>query len=169
MQRDQERQRELEAAIRDAVEAQKASARTQAPLRKAKRNNTALLGVLLLTWAGIAWLWIARPAWVFQPDAQPPLSAEQEEAALRFAMYLQRGRVEAYRQRHGVWPGSVADLEQREDGIEIELEGSGFLLTGKRAGHVLVLHSGMNADSFLGNSINLLRNARAAARNPRTP
>jgi hypothetical protein len=166
--RDQERQRELEAAIRDAVEAQKAAARTQAPLRKAKRNNKALLGVLLLTWAGIAWLWIARPAWVFQPDGQPPLSAEQEEAALRFAMYLQRGRVEAYRQRHGVWPGSVADLDQREEGVDFELEGSGYLLTGRRAGNYLVLRSGMNADSFLGNSINILRSAQATDRNPRT-
>jgi len=168
LQRDFERRKELEDAIRAAVDSRKAAESAPAKLTKARRNNKALLAVLLLTWASMAYLWIARPAWVFQPDAPQPLNSEQEQAALRFAMYLQRGRVEAYLREHGRLPASVADLDQREEGVELEFEGGQYLLVGRRAGHELLLNSRMNADSFLGNSIDVLRGVRAAAGTPRT-
>lgn len=162
MRRDPARRQELHEAIQAAVESRQGGD-SPARLRRARSGNFALITVLLLTWACIAWLWIARPAWLFAPPARVQYTPDQEEAALRFAIYLQRSRVEAHARRHGTLPESLAEVEPREDGVEMIRDSDGYELIGQRGALQLRLHRRMDADSFLGNSLSRLQDARGPA------
>ncbi len=163
MQRDPRRREELENAIRAAVESRPDP---KAPTRRQRdRTSTGtLITLLLITWAAIAWLWIARPGWLFAPPARAPYTAEQEEAALRFSLYLQRSRIEAHAREHGRLPESLAELELREEGVDMLRDSNGYQLVGRRGALELRLDRRMNVDSFLGNSVQVLRDAASGAR-----
>lgn len=57
-------------------------------------------GVLLLV---TAWLWLLPPAFL-RIDPPEPQPIEQEDASLRFAMYVQAQRIKAYREATGRYP-----------------------------------------------------------------
>lgn len=160
---DQQRWDTLEAAVRDAVRSQPAEheARTSRPKAGAKRTTILLL---LLTWTIIAWIWSTRPAFLFGDTMTAVQSAEVEAASLRFAMFLERGRVEQYVRRHGVLPTSLGDAGPVEAGVTMLRTSDGYALLGQRGATQLRLTSAMSADSFLGSSIDVLRRAGTSPR-----
>lgn len=155
---DWERRQKLEEALRDAVKDRQPSPAEHRSARRGgrKRNPAVAVAILVLGWACIGWVWLARPAFVFGPADPPPPSAEVREASLRFAMFLEYRRVEAYRAQRGRLPTALTEAGPVEEGVSYQRAGSGFTLIGQRDGITLRLTDAMNPDSFLGRSLEVL-------------
>lgn len=155
---DQQRWDQLEAAVRDAVETSQGNI---AGRRRATKVTTppgrTLILLSLLLWTFIAWIWSTRPAFLFGEPVRATVSAEVDEASLRFALYLERGRVDAYMRRAGQLPATLSATGTVEAGVSMVRTSDGYQLVGRRGASELQLSSRMNADSFLGNSLQVLR------------
>lgn len=152
--------------LRDAVRGVMESKRIEASERKAafasakKRDDRQLPMVLLLgaLTAILAWAWIARPAVIFGgPPAPIVLSPARAEAQARYALFLERARVDAYRRSHGRNPDQLADAGPVEDGVTYTMSGQGFMLERTANGKVLRLDHAIRPDSFLGGSLDILQ------------
>lgn len=158
-----ERNERLESAVREAVDDQierDRADRAQSPPR-GKRQQGGLIVLLLLSWAAIGWIWSTRPAFIFGPEAGG-LSAERQEASLRFGMVLEQARAREFKERTGRWPASLVELgdEVAADGVVGMPSGAGFLITGAAGDVHLELTDRMDSDSFLGESLEILRTDR---------
>jgi hypothetical protein len=134
---------------------------TPAEARVAQRANrrrgpAAAIVIIVLGWSFMAWVWLTRPPFLFGPDAPPPASAEVTEASLRFAMYLEHQRLEAFAASRGRFPAALAQAGAVEDDVSYERTSTGFVLLGARDGVSLRLTSAMDVDSFLGRSLDVL-------------
>jgi hypothetical protein len=70
--------------------------------RRSERGTRGYLRVIVLVVVA-AWLWIFPPPILrIEPPAPPPRA--EEEASLRFAMYVQAQRIEAFRREEGHLP-----------------------------------------------------------------
>ncbi len=123
-----------------------------------RASPTAIVACCVAGWAAVAWVWIAQPSWLFGAK-EPPLSPAQEIAQQRFAVYLTRGRVEAFRGDSGYYPASMRAVGDSEDGVVYQRTGSGYLIQSAAGGLQLRLTDRTNPDSFLGNSLQLLSSA----------
>ncbi len=149
---EQQRREALYEAVREVLPAEDPAVRPVPP----PRNRRAVLA-LALGWGFLGYIWIARPGWIFGPATDSVLSADRREAALRFTLYLERGRVEGFTEEHGRLPGSLAEAGPVDEGVDWRPDGSGYVLTGELQGQTLRLSSAMDADSFLGRSLDVLR------------
>lgn len=156
---DWERRQKLEQALREAVQPRTPSpAEARMANRQGRRTNPAVVAVsLALGWGFIAWIWIAQPEFLFGPGAPPPPSLEVQEARLRYAMFLERSRIEAHVRTRGRLPATLAQAGPVEDSVFYERTGSGYVLIGERGPLRLRLTNLMSADSFLGESLEVLR------------
>lgn len=162
---DNKRKQRLEDAVRDAVKRQRAkySEETEAALKPAWRRVWLLATLLIVSWGGIAWIWLARPAYIFGPDANSGWNAQRHEASLRFEMMLTRGRIEDFKEENGKLPNSLAELGDGEDddvGVSLVRSGDSYTLIGRDSSITLRLNEAMSVDSFLGNSLDILRQNR---------
>lgn len=156
---ERERLRQLEEAVREAVKERTptpAEARISARAASANRKTT-LVVVLVGTWILLGWFWMARPEWAFGRRPPPPPSAELAEARMRFALYLMKGRIDAYRSQRGRLPADLTDVGRVEAGVAMRPTLQGYELVGQVGQTTLRLASTMNADSFLGRSLDLLQ------------
>jgi hypothetical protein len=159
---EKERRESLEAAIRDAM-----APRAPSPAESRRRMHQPATGLpprllvltMLLTWSLIAWIWFSQPAFLFGPRVAAEVSPATQEASLRFALYLERSRVDSYRQRQGRLPTDLSVTGPVEDGVSMVRAGEGYDLIGRRGILELRLTDRMNADSFLGTSLDVLRRA----------
>lgn len=155
---DQERQDALEAAVRDAVATH--AQRPAAPRRAAPphRQTPLILGVLA-GWVVIGWIWLAQPAALFDPAPVPEASPATREARLRFGMYLQHQEIAAFARDSGRLPHALSELAiDPAEGIRWEVDAQGaWALVGTDGEVTLRLTEGMAADSFLGQSLAILR------------
>ena len=137
-------------AAEDAAAREKRLSPTTARRRK-------LLPFLVLTWVGLAWVWIARPALIFEPERPRRHTPAEMEALARNALYLQRARVEWFRAESGRLPGVLGEAGDVEEGVSYILTPPDFVLV-TRAGksQSLQLTNRMNADSFLGDALGRL-------------
>lgn len=155
---DQQRWDQLEAAVRDAMESSHGNKGTGGKsARAAKTPGRTQVLFSLLVWVFIAWIWSTRPAFLFGELERTASSPAVDDATLRFALYLQRGRVEAYMRRTGKSPASLSATGTVEDGIAFVRTSDGYHLVGRRGAIELQLDRRMDADSFLGNSLHVLR------------
>ncbi len=153
---DRERLELLESALQDAVKDRtqsEAEARNARRGRERRRNPAFAWATVLVGGALLAYLWTARPAWVFVTAEAPTMTAEEEESTLRFALYLERNRIDAFRQREGRLPASLDEAGPVEAGVDYLREGNSFALEGRRGALQLRLSAAMDSDSFLGNAI----------------
>jgi hypothetical protein len=128
------------------------------PPRPPASSRRAVLAIIA-GWLFLIWIWSTRPAWIF--GEQPPrLSAAQQQAEARYALFLMRQRVEEYRIANGALPSALSDLDRVEDGIRFRPETNGYALVASVGTDSFVLTSRMNADSFLGNALRVLQSAR---------
>lgn len=159
-----ERKKELGDALKSVLIAQNEAASELREVRELrKRQNsqatyqTGLLLFIVAAWAFIAYLWIARPAFIFSAQPSAPLTADQREAHMRYAIYLQRGRVATYLAEKHRLPESLRETGSVEAGVEYErLTENSYDVFGTVDGTLLRLSDKMSADSFLGDAIRRL-------------
>lgn len=89
------------------------------------------LAALLVLIAVTVWLWVLPPPWLIAPAPAGPSAAEQE-AGLRFGVYLQAQRIRVYELEHGVLPRTLDAAGPTIPGLTYELVGEGvYELTGE--------------------------------------
>jgi hypothetical protein len=158
---DRERHEALEDAVRDAVATH--AERAEVPRAvAAPRREAPLVAAIVLGWVLIGWIWLSKPAVVFGPAPVPEITRQEREARLRFAMYLHHQEIVAFAQDSGRLPHSLEELSvDREEAVQLAFDASGgWALTGTDETLSLRLTEGMSADSFLGRSLETLRNSR---------
>lgn len=117
-------------------------------------------GLALLLAVG-GWVFGTRPEWVFPP---PPVveSPEVTMASMRLALVRERQLVERYRRAHGRLPATLAEAGSLTGSITLAAGPDGsYLLRAVEGGAALELHSSDNTESFLGNSLQIILNARS--------
>lgn len=108
----------------------------------------------LLIIAGWLWLMPPEPLRMNPPDPQP---VAQEEAALRFAMYLQAQRILAYRQEAGRLPLTLETAGPPLPGMEYTLLQDGlYQLTGSTDRLTLTYRSDLPLDTFVGTGADIV-------------
>ena len=158
---DRKSQQELGEAVRDVLDSQRESEGELRHIRAARKERDAhtkyqpgLLLFIVAAWGFIGYAWVARPAYLFGGAPRSTLSAVQREARMRYAIYLQRGRVEAYRAAKGRLPESLREAGAVESGVEYErTTEADYQISGSVDGTVLRLSDRMSADSFLGDAL----------------
>jgi hypothetical protein len=158
---DQERHQALEAAVRDAVATH--AQRLETPRSAAPPSReTPLIAFILMGWAAIGWIWLARPAMIFGPTVAAEAPVAEREARLRFGMYLHHQEIVAFTQDSGRLPTSLAELAlEAPDGVQLEFDPQGaWALVGTDGELTLRLTETMSADSFLGTSLATLQGSR---------
>jgi hypothetical protein len=122
-----------------------------------KKVGVALVCVPLLAFCVYSW-W-ARPAWIWGAARAVPVV--EQDANLRFAMYLLAQRIESYRAAHGALPVSLDALQDSLPGVAYAmLSDSLFELTTSRAGAPIVFRSDDSVDAFLGNATAIVQGYR---------
>ena len=121
---------ELLAAYDRLVESERTKAATPPPSYSPRRTGPWQWVVLAAMWGFLAYIWVGRPGWLFQPALGGP--AVDAEASLRFAMYLERQRVTEYHANHGRLPLTLEEAGDMEEGIGYErVSDSTFILRGQ--------------------------------------
>lgn len=128
--------------------------------RQGTRWGVAGPGLVVLLAVG-GWLMGTRPEWVFPP---PPMaeSPEVTMASMRLALIRERHLVERFRLTHGRLPATLEEAGSASGTISLAAGPDGtYLLRAVEAGAALELHSSDNTESFLGNSLQIILNARS--------
>ncbi len=150
---DQQRREALYEAVRELVSDGEPEAD---PVPPPRRSSRALLA-LAFGWMFLGYIWIARPSWIFGERIDPVLTAERRDAALRFTLYLEQGRIEEFADENGRLPNDLAEVGPVEEGVSWRHDGDGYDLTGELQGQTLRLSRQMDPDSFLGGALGVLR------------
>jgi hypothetical protein len=142
-------------ALRDvmqhAVQAEQAAAVRRAPRARGYGTVVACAIVLLVC----AWSFVVRPEFIWgKPAAE--ITAEREEAAIRFAMHLLARRAESHRAAYGEYP-LAGDLPTDSTIHYTRLSDSAFQIAASVRGRRLVLASSDDLAAFLGNSASLIQ------------
>ncbi|MEP6590137.1 MAG: hypothetical protein ABJC19_03040 [Gemmatimonadota bacterium] len=162
---EQDRRNQMGAALEEVLIAQRTSEGELRAYRAAEeargtrvRYQPGLVVFIVVAWGLIAAAWIARPSFIFGVSASRAISAEQREAKMRYAIYLQGARIERFRHESGRLPESLRELGTGvERGVEFErTDVVHYQLVGTVDGRVLRLSDQMSADSFLGDAIRSL-------------
>lgn len=115
-----------------------------------QRRRKAMVGLLVLVWGALGWIWAAQPAWVFSPSMG--IAAETrftEEEGLRYGMFLQASRIREFQLEFGRLPESIQEAGEAEEGLSYVVSGDRWTLTGTAGGRPLVLTSDMSPEAFL--------------------
>lgn len=158
---EQTRRQELTSAVQAVLESKRDAASQEREDRvvaeRRARRQPALAVLLVVGWGVLGWLWITQPAAIFGEKPLATRSPALAEASMRYALYLQRARIEDHRRSHGRLPATLSAMGQVENSVTYGLNGAGYVLEGTANGSLLRLTSGMATDSFLGSSVTLLR------------
>lgn len=153
--------RQLLEAFDGVVNRERVKALESRSLPLARRTHGIMLVVCVLAWGALAYVWLAKPAWLFPGDAAASLSPAEKETRLRFGMYLERERVLDFRKRYHRLPSALAEAGSVEAGIEYSKSGdSTFVVSAMVHDSLLTLNESQNADE-------LLRPTGIRASNPR--
>lgn len=106
---------------------------------------------LVLAAIGNVYLWVGQPAWLVG-ERPGPLTVEREEGILRFQMYVQAQRIEAFRTQFGRLPSTLEETGDPFPGMSYRVTGpSSWELLGVSDRARLVLLSSQPIHEFLGN------------------
>jgi hypothetical protein len=127
---------------------------TTAPPRSVKTGGgrtiaLALICIPMLAFA--AYAWIARPEFLWGPGVKA-LPPAQEEAGIRFSMFLLAQRIQAFYERTGRYPTSLAEVEDSVPNVRYVSMDSVFELRTGLKGKAIILRSDRSMDDFLGQS-----------------
>ncbi len=152
---------ELRNAVRNVIDSKRQEAMERkaaiAAAKHREQRQAPMVLLLAVLSATLAWAWIARPAAIFgSPPAPAVLTPARAEAQARYALFLERARVDAYRQVHGRNPAQLADAGPVEDDVTYTISGQGFVLERPVNGKVLRMDHATRPDSFLGGSLDIL-------------
>lgn len=111
---------------------------------------TWLVFVLLCIVSG--YLWLGSPAFL-RPAPPPPLPARLVEAGLRVEVTLQAMRVNAYRDREGSLPVSLAEAGNPSTTVRyVRDDDQGYQLSADQGEVHVAYSSGESLEAFLGNA-----------------
>ncbi|HET7109386.1 MAG TPA: hypothetical protein VFI41_00825 [Gemmatimonadales bacterium] len=114
-----------------------------------------VVSVLALLAIG-AWLYAARPDWIFA-RGMPSQSPALREASLRLAMAMQYERIEQYRDSAGHLPARLSDLGAATGNLTYTTtQFGGFVLEGSDSTLQLTLRSDDSLRTFVGNSYEIV-------------
>ncbi len=106
--------------------------------------------VLVVVLVVAAWLWILPPAFL-RVEPPPPQPIEKEEASLRFVIYAQARRLDAYRQQTGRYPERLEEAGPPLPGMTYaRLHADLYQLTGSTDRLTLTYISDLPLENFLG-------------------
>ncbi|MEX2153025.1 MAG: hypothetical protein WD825_06765 [Gemmatimonadaceae bacterium] len=147
-------------ALRDVMEhAVKVQKEITAP-NKRKATNGRAVGASLICIPALAFCvysYVARPAFIWGPGPQP-LPPAQQEAGMRFSMFLLAQRVEGYRHAQGVYPQSLDVIGEQLEGVRYALlSDSLYELRTTEGGKQIVFRSNESVDAFLGNTTAIIQ------------
>lgn len=142
--------RDLLAAYDQVVEREREKARTTDTPARRRRTSAAIVVLCVVSWGWLGYTWLARPAWLFAPDQGTPRTAAEQEATLRFGMYLEAERVRDHLELNHRLPESLGEAGDLEEGVEYQITGdSTFVLTGAMGATSLRLASSDDIQEFL--------------------
>lgn len=142
--------RELLAAFDQVVNREHVRAVERASKPLARRTSLAIAVVCVFAWGGLAYTWIAKPAWLFPKDPWADMTPQAKEHELRFAIYLERERVLDFRKQNGRLPSTLAEAGPLEQGVEYVVTGdSTFVISGEINGVQLRLAENEPAEELL--------------------
>lgn len=139
----------LEVLEHEKTQAARARALEEAERQKRKRPRgpywlVAVLAVLA------AWLWLFPPG-ILRLEAPPEQPVAEEEASLRFTMYLQAQRIKAFRDEQGRLPETLDEAGPPLPGMEYtRLNTDLYQLTGATDRLTLTYRSDLPLEDFLG-------------------
>lgn len=122
---------------------------SRAPLRPKRGVSPVWYALILLAIVGNAYLWLARPAWV-SGGSEVGAGTVDEEGRLRYQVYVQAARIEAYRRAQGQLPGTQDELGGVPEGIRYERTGpESWELTGASGDLRVTFRSSDEMEGFL--------------------
>ena len=149
----------LDVLEHEKTQAARSKALEEAERQKRKRQRTPYWPVAVLL-VITAWLWIFPPAFL-RLDPPPPQPIEQEEAALRFTMYVQAQRIKAFREESGRLPGSLEEAGQPLPDMRYTvLQPDLYQLTGSTDRVTLTYRSDLPLEEFVGSGADVLDEAQ---------
>lgn len=157
---DRKHDQALEDAMRETIAAHTRRAE-EPPPPPPPRRAVLRIALILAGWATIGWIWLARPAAIFGPTQAGEVPVAEREARLRFAVYLRHEDLVAFRNDSGRLPHSLDELGAEDpEGVTLTYDPEGaWTLEGTDQELKVRLVERMSADSFLGRSLDLLRQA----------
>ena len=145
----------LEVLEHEKTQAARARALEEAERQKQKEQRGPYWPVFVLL-AITAWLWLFPPAFLSM-DPPPPQPVEQEEAALRFTMYLQAQRIKAFRLAEGRLPETLEEAGEPLPGMRYtRLHADLYQLTGATDRVTLTYRSDLPLDEFVGSGADVV-------------
>jgi hypothetical protein len=121
--------------------------------RKRRRGPVWPVAVLLVI---TAWIWLFPPGFL-RMDPPPRQPVEQEEAALRFAMYLQAQRIKAFVLANDRLPASLEEAGPPLPGMRYTvLHADLYQLTGATERVTLTYRSDLPLGEFVGSGADVL-------------
>ncbi len=107
------------------------------------------------TWIGIAYIWMGTPGWL-TVDPPPVRTVAEESNALRFNLFLQSQRVEAYRTERGRLPYVLDEAGPRFRGMEYRRrDNRQYQITGRSNRVELRYYSRQSPLAFVGEAASL--------------
>ena len=145
----------LEVLEHEKTQAAKARALEEAERQMSKKQGGPYwpVGVLLII---TAWLWLFPPAFL-RLDPPEPQPVAQEEAALRFTMYIQAQRIKAFRQEHNRLPENLEEAGPPLPGMRYTvLHSELYQLTGATDRVTLTYRSDLPLQEFVGSGADVI-------------
>lgn len=157
---EQVRARALAEVLRDQL--QRAEAARVAEERRGRRARVRR-GVLIGTWAVVAYVWLATPSWL-RVEPPPPPAVAAEAQSLRLNVFLQTQAIEAYRLQRGRLPYILQEAGPPFLGMEYRrFDSRSYELQGRSDRVILRYHSDQPAMDFVGGAADLLASGRDGA------
>ena len=148
----------LEVLEHEKTQAARSRELEEAERRRQKQRRVPYWPVAVLLVITV-WLWLFPPGFL-RLDPPPPQPIAQEEAALRFTMYVQAQRIKAFRQEQGRLPETLEEAGPPLPGMSyIVLQNDLYQLTGSTERLTLTYRSDLPLDDFLGSGADVIDEA----------
>ncbi len=147
-----ERTQAVSAFLKDQTERQQKALKRAERLRRISTARRIAVGA---TWIGISYIWMGTPGWLTVEPPPIPTVAD-ESNALRFNLFLQSQRVEAYRTERGRLPYVLDEAGPRFRGMEYRRrDNRQYQITGRSARVELRYYSRQSPLAFVGEAASL--------------
>lgn len=150
----------LDVLEHEKTQAARDRAREEAERQRRKKGQAGPYGLIAILLVVAAWLWLVPPA-ILRLDPPPPQPLEQEEAALRFTMYLQAQRIAAFREERGRLPESLVEAGPPLPNMDYTVLNTGlYQLTGATDRVTLTYRSDLPLDDFVADGFDVVEERR---------